>query len=164
MSREAGNRVGILVSLFLIGAVGAFTPARGGHLFRRSGRPAAVSRARPVYVPSSAASDTLGIFRPTPYITVGGDYPSGGGYSPLGIYGDQTMALYGPTSSLRPMTAPVVTYTRGYGGEVRPAPGNTSLHTHPPRLSPVHFPQRLIKQLCSRAILNPMVDMCTTLE
>src|SRR5271166_3451730 len=51
-------------------------------------------------------ASTLGTFEPTPYIMVRGNWPSGGGYSPLETYGDQSMALYGPLSPLRAVAAP----------------------------------------------------------
>ena len=44
-----------------------------------------------------ARSARLGTFYETPYLTVGGNnFSGGGGFSPLGQYGNTTMALYGP--------------------------------------------------------------------
>jgi hypothetical protein len=86
--------------------------------------------------------DRLGTFYPTPAIIVQGNYPVGGGYSPLGIYGEQTMSLYGPLSSLRTATAPVMTYTRGYDGVVRPAESISTSYPNLPQLSPLAYPTR----------------------
>src|SRR5690242_13100277 len=43
--------------------------------------------------------DPLGTFYRTPYIFTRGNAPAGGGYSPLGAFGDATMSLYGPFSA-----------------------------------------------------------------
>src|SRR5947208_1341227 len=120
MSRECvGWARGVVLSLILIQTIGAVGLARADDRLRRSRRAVLLSRARPVCVPSPSPPSTLGTFVPTPAITVGGDYPASmAGYTPLGMYGDQTMALYGPFSALRPTVAPVITYTRGYNGEV----------------------------------------------
>ena len=73
---------------------------------------------RPAYVQSSSA--TLGTFHPTPYVMIGGDYPTASaGYSPLEIYGDTTLPLYGPMSAFRVSTAPVLDL---YPGLRRPDP------------------------------------------
>jgi len=89
-------------------------------------------------VPS--ATGTLGTFQPTPIITVRGNYPIGGGYSPLDIYGDQTLSLYGPLSPLRVTTAPVRVYVRGYDGSIRIAEAAAFSTPNLPELSPVVYP------------------------
>jgi hypothetical protein len=122
---------------------------------RRHGRKLIVNRARPVIVPNPAAPTTLGIFRPTPTLTIRGNDPVGGGYSPLGIYGDQTMALYGPFSPLRPATAPVLTYTRGYDGEVRLTEGLSSSYPNLPALSPVVYPTEANYYYAPRYLMSP---------
>ena len=61
--------------------------------------------ARPVYC--SPGPGPLGTFEPTPYMMVRGNWPLGGGYSPLEIYGDQSMSVYGPLSPLRSTSAPI---------------------------------------------------------
>jgi hypothetical protein len=71
---------------------------------------------------------------------VGGSGPIGGGYSPLGIYGDGSMALNGPFSPLRSTSAPVTTYSRGYDGVVRARPGTSFSNPNQPPLSPVVYP------------------------
>ncbi|WP_337176884.1 hypothetical protein [Paludisphaera sp.] len=85
---------------------------------------------------------TLGTFEPTPYIMVGGSAPVAGGYSPLGLYGDTTMSLNGPVSAFRSVAAPVVTYSRGYDGVLRPVTGTTTTTPNMPRLSPFAYPTR----------------------
>lgn len=87
-----------------------------------------------------ASPPTLGTFEPTPYIMVGGGAPVGGGYSPLGIYGDGSMALSGPFSPMRSTSAPVMTYSRGYDGVDRPRPATSFSNPNLPRLSPVIYP------------------------
>ncbi len=100
--------------------------------------PVAVTRARPVY-PRNPNS-TLGTFGPTPYIMVGGDYPTGRGYSPLDIYGDQTLAIYGPMSPLRGATAPVRGYARGYDGRLTVIETNSFSNPNLPSISPIVYP------------------------
>jgi hypothetical protein len=94
--------------------------------------------ARPVC--SSLAPGPLGTFEPTPYIMVRGNWPLGGGYSPLEVYGDQSMSVYGPFSPLRSTSAPVVTYSRGYDGRIYAAPATSSSTPNLPALSPVIYP------------------------
>jgi len=86
------------------------------------------------------ASSTLGTFEPTPYLMVRGNWPTGGGYSPLEVYGDQTLSLYGPLSPLRSVSAPVRTYTRGYDGRIEPGEATSFSNPNLPRLSPVIYP------------------------
>ncbi len=71
---------------------------------------------------------------------VRGDNPVGGGYSPLGISGDQSMALYGPFSPFRATTASVLTYVRGYDGQIRVAEATGFSTPNLPALSPVIYP------------------------
>ncbi len=86
------------------------------------------------------ARPTLGTFYSTPYFIVRGDYPTGGGYSPLEIYGDQTLALYGPLSALRATTAPVMGYVRGYDGQTHLVESVSFSYPNLPSLSPVRYP------------------------
>src|SRR5689334_23359612 len=85
-------------------------------------------------------SPTLGTFQPTPYIVARGDWPTGGGYSPLELYGDQSMTLYGPLSPLRSISAPVTTYSRGYDGRIYAGRGTSTSTPNLPGLSPVIYP------------------------
>jgi hypothetical protein len=83
---------------------------------------------------------SLGTFAPTPYVMVGGAAPLGGGYSPLGIYGNGSMALNGPYSPMRSKSAPVMTYSRGYDGVLRGTPATSFSNPNSPTLSPVVYP------------------------
>jgi hypothetical protein len=84
---------------------------------------------------------TLGTFEPTPYVMVRGNWPAGGGYSPLGVYGDQSMSLYGPLSPLRSTSAPVTIYRRGYNGNLEAGRGTAFSTPNLPALSPVVYPR-----------------------
>jgi hypothetical protein len=105
--------------------------------FLPSARRLVVPTAGPLCVPGSP---TLGTFEPTPYIMTRGNWPVGGGYSPLEVYGDQSMAVYGPLSPLRSTSAPVVTYARGYDGRLYPGRGTSFSTPNLPGLSPVAYP------------------------
>ena len=98
----------VIFGSVVLGTLGVGAPGLAGERTRRV-RATAATRVRPCVAPTS----TLGNFTPTPVVTVRGNIPLGGGYSPMGMYGDQTMALYGPLSPLRSFTAPVVGYVRG---------------------------------------------------
>ena len=100
--------------------------------------PVVVTRARPVY--ARRPTSTLGTFQPTPYITVAGSNPAGSGYSPLDIYGDQTLSLYGPMSPLRGATAPIRGYSRGYDGRLTVVETNSFSNPNLPIVSPVVYP------------------------
>src|SRR3982751_4685468 len=90
--------------------------ADAGGLFRRRER-AVVPTVRTVGPPPAATGAPLGTFAPTPYMTVRGNFPTGGGYSPGDTQGgNQSMDIYGPLSALRSTSAPVLTYARGYDG------------------------------------------------
>jgi hypothetical protein len=95
---------------------------------------------RPGPVCASPVAGTLGTFQPTPYIMVRGNWPLGGGYSPLEVYGDMTLTLYGPLSSMRATSAPVRTYTRGYDGRIYAGEGTSFSTPNRPELSPVIYP------------------------
>ena len=84
----------------------------------------------------------LGTFYPTPTMFVRGNGLAGGGYSPLGIFGDQTMALYGPLSPLRATTAPVRTYASGYDGRPVIVEGTSFSTPNLPGVTPVVYPTR----------------------
>src|SRR5437660_7875958 len=82
----------------------AASPAEAGGLFRRRERAVVPTVRSAPPVPTSAAAPfptTLGSFYPTPYMTVRGNFPTGGGYSPGDTQGgDQSMDIYGPLSAL----------------------------------------------------------------
>ena len=105
---------------------------------RRVRRTAVVTRVQPC--PPPRVTSSLGTFNPTPVITVRGNLPLGGGYSPLEIYGEQSLALYGPLSPLRTSTAPVLTYVRGYDGQTRLTETSSFSNPNLPALSRVRYP------------------------
>ena len=103
----------------------------------------AVNRGLPVSDSPPIVPRTLGTFYETPYMTVGGNGVTGGlGYTPLQQYGDGTMSLYGPFSSLRATTAPVLLYRRSVGGQLQPELGTSTSYPFMPSLSPVKYPTR----------------------
>ena len=163
MFREAGGGVRALVgTLILFQAIGALGLARAEHRVRRGGR-VVVDRARPVYAPAPRLAayppGTLGTFYPTPYLTVGGNYPAGNaGYTPLGMFGSDTLPLYGPMSSLRATTAPVATYSRGYDGTVRVHEGVATSYPNLPLLSPVIYPTQANHYYAPRTLRTPWWD------
>jgi hypothetical protein len=129
----------IVVGLTLIQTIGVTGSVRGDDPTRCVKRKAVVTRARPSYVQSSSA--TLGTFQPTPYVVIGGDYPTGSvGYSPLEMYGDTALSLYGPLSAFRASTAPVLAYSRGYDGQTRLVEANSFSYPNFPSMSPVVYP------------------------
>jgi hypothetical protein len=129
----------------LLGVVGLLTwgagGAEGGWPYRRPAVVVPTTAPRPVpggYEP--APSPMLGTFYPSPYALVRGNWPAGGGYSPLGVYGDQSMSVYGPLSPFRGYTAPVATYTRGYDGRPVVLEGTSFSTPNQPDLTPVVYP------------------------
>jgi hypothetical protein len=148
----------IVLGLSLILTTGVLHCSAGDHPPRWARRHAVarpvptVRRIDPVY------GDRLGTFYPTPAIVVQGNYPAGGGFSPMGMFGDQGLSLYGPLSSLRTTTAPTVTYTRGYDGVVRPVEGIATSYPNLPLLSPVAYPTRANYYYAPRIRDNPAVE------
>src|SRR4029077_5450216 len=108
------------------------------HRTRRAGRTVVATRARPC--PTPPATATLGTFMPTHVSPGRGNTPVGGGYSPLDIYGDPTLALYGPLSPLRVTTAPILTTVRGYDGSIRVTEAYSFATPNLTELSPVIYP------------------------
>jgi hypothetical protein len=145
----------MLMASLIFPTIGTIGSAKAERHPRRARRVLVVERARPVYPPGAAQPAPLGTFMPTPMVTVGGAYPAAPGYSPLGIYGDQTMALYGPYSPFRTTTAPIMVYARGYDGVVRPAPGVASSYPNLPILSPVTYPTRANDYYAPRVLDDP---------
>jgi hypothetical protein len=154
MIRSITSRTGSRLALGLLLAFGA--EANAGWPFarpRRSESPlpvyptsnaVIVDPPRIVATSANATAPTpmLGTFYPTPYMSVRGNAPTGGGYSPLGTYGDQNLVLYGPLSSLRASSAPVLTYVRGYDGVVYPTQGTAISYPNLPPASRVVYPTR----------------------
>lgn len=94
------------------------------------------------YVADSDPSEPFGSFYRTPYVYVRGNYPAGGGYSPLGEYGPNSLSLDGPLSAFRTTTAPVAVQTRGYDGTYRTTIGTTLSYPNLPRVAPTVYPTR----------------------
>ncbi len=145
----------LLVASVGLTTIGALGLVRADHHTRRGRRAAVVTRARPVYAPCAVHPAPLGTFMPTPTVLVQSNYPVGGGYSPMGIYGDQTLSLDGPFSSFRSVTAPIVVYSRGYDGVVRPTEVVSSSYPNLPVLSPVAYPTRANNYYAPRVVEDP---------
>lgn len=119
----------------------ATSTAEAGKPFRRAARaPVPVTTTR--HEDQLAPTGMLGTFVPANYIFVRGNGLAGGGYSPLGSYGQNSMDLFGPISALRATAAPVVQYTRGYDGRVVPVEGVSFSTPFLPNQSPVIYPTR----------------------
>jgi hypothetical protein len=143
--------LGVIMTL----TAGASTSTAGEHHWRRGRRPVAPQPVPTAYRSDPVYGGRLGTFMPTPAIVVQGNYPIGGGYSPLGTFGETAMSLYGPFSALRPTTAPVLTYSRGYDGVVRPAEAISTSYPNLPLLSPVAYPTRANYYYAPRILENP---------
>lgn len=137
-------KVGLKFMLGLLAILSWGGPrAEAGWPMRRRA-PAAVPRAAAAPTPTSHEQPSpypmLGTFYPSPFIMVRGNAPAGGGYSPLGLYGDASMAVYGPLSPFRGYTAPVATYARGYDGRPVVLQGTSFSTPNRPDLTPVVYP------------------------
>jgi hypothetical protein len=134
---------GITSSAFLIAAlIVPATTAEAGRLFGR--RPRTVVPTATVRPADVQPSPMLGNFYPEPYMYVRNNGASGGGgYAPGGLYGSENaLSLYGPFSSLRATTAPLVVYSRGYNGVVQPVPATSFSTPFLPEATPVIYPTR----------------------
>ena len=138
-----------MFSRWLVGGAAALAASNGwtesadaGGPLRRRDRPARETiDTRPEN--QVAPSNMLGTFRSTPVITVRGNGVIGGGYSPIGLYGENNaMTLFGPFSSLRQTSAPVNTVVRGYDGVATQVEGTAFSNPFQPDLSPVKYPTR----------------------
>ncbi len=123
-------------SAFLIAPLGSVS----GQDFRSPTPARWVFRAPPVAC-APCVTPTLGTFAPTPYLMVRGNWPAGGGFSPLDMYGDQSMTVYGPLSPLRATSAPITIYNRGYNGTLEARPATSFSSPNLPALSPVVYPR-----------------------
>jgi hypothetical protein len=147
MSRFGSSRVGAVC----LGVVLLTAPAaEAGGPFRRYRRPAVVVQptARAVAMPTSGRlvaqppERMLGSFYPDPMISIAGNGVIGSGYSPMGMYGPNTLSLDGPLSPFRSTTAPVLTYERGYDGMVRPQTRTSFSYPNRPEVGPIVYPTR----------------------
>jgi hypothetical protein len=147
-----------LLGAVLVMSVGTLTTSAGERHFRRARRPVMVQPVPTVRRFDPVYGDRQNTFFPTPAVVVQGNYPAGGGYSPLGMFGDQSLSLYGPLSSFRTATAPILTYTRGYDGVVSPVEAITTSYPNLPRLAPVVYPTRANNYYAPRIIDHPGQD------
>lgn len=90
----------------------------------------------------AGAPRTFGTFYPDHYVNIRGNFEAGGGYSPLGTFGDTSASLIGPLSTFRSTSAPVLIYERGYDGSVRPGVGTGFSTPNFPAASPLVYPTR----------------------
>ncbi len=128
----------LLIAAALI-AVSLASPSHAGGPFKRRAttyQPVVET----VVIDNRPAPPMLGSFYPASYISVRGTGTTGGGYSPNSIYGDGSMALYGPFSPFRATSAPVEAYQRGYDGQLRPTTATGTSNPNFPTLSPVVYP------------------------
>lgn len=123
LAARASRAVAAFLGLFVVGAAATPAPAQS-----------------PTWIDSSAEPPSLGTFDPTPYVMVGGAAPTSFGYSPLGRFGDASMALDGPFSPMRSVAAPVTVYNRGYDGVIRAETAVSFSNPNLPSLSPVVYP------------------------
>ena len=146
-----------IARIFLLGLalVSGLPQAEAGGWFRKTTPPTApvptvtrvvVPTAAPVVVarPENQLAPTgmLGSFTPSNYIFVRGNGVVGGGYSPLGSFGQTSMDIYGPFAALRATTAPVVQYSRGYDGRLNRFDGFSTSTPFFPSQSSVVYPTR----------------------
>ncbi len=124
----------------------------------RTRRTRVVTTSAPVAAPrvaGMAPSPMLGTFYSEPYLNIRGNFEAGGGYSPLGLYGDSTAVLYGPLSSFRTSSAPVLMYQRGYDGSFRPELGTGFSYPNFPAASPIVYPSRANAVGAPRRVTTP---------
>ncbi len=114
---------------------------------------AATPTARVVLAPRPRAP--LGTFTSTPALFVRNGLTSGGFYSPLGFYGNDSMALYGPLSAFRQTSAPVLTYSRGYDGRAVVTPGTSFSSPNLPAMTPVIYPTQANAYYGPRRVSTP---------
>jgi len=122
--------------------LGLAAEATAGWPRARRGRTVVVTTSRTTQVAGLAPSPMLGTFYPDPYVNIRGNFEAGGGYSPLGTFGDTSATLYGPLSAFRSTAAPVQVYERGYDGSFRQNIATGFSSPNFPPASPVVYPTR----------------------
>ena len=155
-------RARVFVGLLTLTALGNPRSEAGDWFARRRTAPAPVPvpGSVRVVVPtavrvSAVPPGPLGTFFPSPYSMVRANGPTGGGFAPLGVYGDQTMVIYGPLSPWRSTAAPVLTYTRGYDGSVVPTTGTAFSNPNLPPFAPVVYPTQRTNYFGPRELRSP---------
>jgi hypothetical protein len=135
----------------LVSVLYGSTLAQAGDWFgRRRTTPVALYRRT-----SAVPPGPLGTFAPTPMLIIRGDVPTGSGFSPLGQSGDTAMSIYGPMSPFRAMAAQVMTYSRGYDGQVVAIPGTSFSTPNQPALSSVVYPTQMTNYYGPRTLKSP---------
>lgn len=115
--------------------------ARAGWPFRKPGGRRVVVM-NPANATARPPGGMLGSFYPDPMINIAGNGYLSGGYSPLDMYGPNTLSLDGPLSPFRAESAPVVTYERGYDGMTRARVSTSYSYPNRPDLAPLVYPTR----------------------
>jgi hypothetical protein len=137
MNRQTAARWRAVIGLLGLLAWSPLSAQAGGPVWHRTRTRSVV----PTAVPAQPGPyPGLGTFYPSPTMFVRGNSFAGGGYSPLGIFGDATMVIYGPLSSLRATAAPVQTYARGYDGRPVILEGTSFSTPNLPGATPVVYP------------------------
>lgn len=139
LSRRPHRGSARILALTLALAAGLAAESQAGWPRARRARLVPTSAPR---VAGVAPSPMLGTFYPSHDVDVVANFTTGGGYSPLGTYGDTAASLYGPLSAFRATAAPVQMYQRGYNGSFRPELGTGFSTPNQPALSPVVYPTR----------------------
>lgn len=115
--------------------------AEAGWPLRRARRAAVVVRPTARVEPRPPGR-MLGSFYPDPMISVAGNGYTGAGYTPMDMYGPNTLSLDGPISPFRSTSAPVLTYERGYDGLTRPTTHTSFSYPNRPDVGPIVYPTR----------------------
>ncbi len=139
--------VGLIVVFWTPFSTRASDPIRGHYQLPQAG----VTVAPGAYpIPTAAyRPQALGTFRSSPSLYVSSGSTSGGAYTAISQYPNAaSLAVYGPTSLLRPVPTDVVLYSRGYDGRLYPTATGTSL-TYP-NLSPLNTPELEINPFRNR--------------
>lgn len=134
-----GRLAPVALGFLLVGWLAAGVEAGGP--FRRARR-AAVVVSPTAQVVARPPERMLGTFYPDPLIPIAGNGYVGAGYSPMDMYGPNTLSLDGPISPFRSTAAPVLTYERGYDGRVRPTTHTSFSYPNRPDIGPVVYPTR----------------------
>ncbi len=124
---------------------------------RRSRTVVVTTTASDVGVRKLTPAPMLGTFYPDPPpLNVRGNFEAGGGYSPLGLFGDSSATIIGPLSAFRTTAAPVLVYERGYDGSYRPGLGTSFSNPNFPAASPsVVYPTRANARNAGRRMSTP---------
>ena len=151
------RRVGMIALALGLVVATAADSAAGWPRGRRSRTVVVTTTASDVRVRELTPAPMLGTFYPDPPpLNVRGNFEAGGGYSPLGLYGDSAATIIGPLSAFRATAAPVLVYERGYDGSYRPGLGTSFSNPNFPAASPgVVYPTRANARNAGRRTSTP---------